>query len=198
MNIIITFEKKLFASTTTEDVFWKIKMPSKQSDTLSVMHTIGPDSSMGHIICCRPSLSPSNQATSRLFKKAIAEAHKSVNQLANSSSYDPTLPPQPIKTNSYAEKQHQKELLLQQHRELVRQQQGMQEEQKEEQEEKEEQDATQKTEDDAAKEAETTSTTTAEVEVRFAGNATYAPEGTRLLYMYMYLYYAILRHGDVS
>ena len=146
------------------------------------MPTVGSDSSMGLIICCRRSLSPSKQATSRLFKKAIAEAHMSVNQLANSSSYDPTLPPQPMKTNSYAEKQHQKELLLQQHRELVRQQQGMQEEQKGEKEEPVEHDAAQKTEDEAAKEAETTSTTTAGVEVRLAGFATQTLQDVPVLF----------------
>ena len=53
----------------------------------------------------------------------MAEAHLSVNKplISSSLKYDPTLPPSPIVSHSYEEKQHQKELLLQQHRELQKQ-----------------------------------------------------------------------------
>ena len=65
----------------------------------------------------------SKQASGNLLKKAVAEAHLSVNKplLSSSLKYDPTSPPSPIRSHSYEEKQQQKELLLQQHRELQKQ-----------------------------------------------------------------------------
>lgn len=71
----------------------------------------------------RPTLPVSKQASGNLLKKAVTEAHLSVNKpvLSSSLKYDPTSPPSPIRSHSYEEKQQQKELLLQQHRELQKQ-----------------------------------------------------------------------------
>lgn len=71
----------------------------------------------------KPTLPPSKQASGNLLKKAVAEAHLSVNKplISSSLKYDPTSPPSPIVSHSYEEKQYQKELLLQQHRELQKQ-----------------------------------------------------------------------------
>lgn len=71
----------------------------------------------------RPTLPLSKQASGNLLKKAVTEAHLSVNKpvLSSSLKYDPTSPPSPIRSHSYEEKQQQKELLLQQHRELQKQ-----------------------------------------------------------------------------
>ena len=71
----------------------------------------------------RPTLPISKQASGNLLKKAVTEAHLSVNKpvLSSSLKYDPTSPPSPIRSHSYEEKQQQKELLLQQHRELQKQ-----------------------------------------------------------------------------
>ncbi|KAL9958254.1 hypothetical protein ACROYT_G035248 [Oculina patagonica] len=71
----------------------------------------------------KPTLPVSKQASGNLLKKAVAEAHLSVNKpvLSSSLKYDPTSPPSPIRSHSYEEKQQQKELLLQQHRELQKQ-----------------------------------------------------------------------------
>ena len=72
---------------------------------------------------CRPTLPVSKQASGNLLKKAVAAAHHSVNKpvISPNLKYDPTSPPSPIRSHSYEEKQHQKELLLQQHRELQKQ-----------------------------------------------------------------------------
>lgn len=71
----------------------------------------------------KPTLPVSKQASGNLLKKAVTEAHLSVNKpvLSSSLKYDPTSPPSPIRSHSYEEKQQQKELLLQQHRELQKQ-----------------------------------------------------------------------------
>ncbi|XP_020605748.1 zinc finger CCCH domain-containing protein 14-like [Orbicella faveolata] len=71
----------------------------------------------------KPTLPVSKQASGNLIKKAVTEAHLSVNKpvLSSSLKYDPTSPPSPIRSHSYEEKQQQKELLLQQHRELQKQ-----------------------------------------------------------------------------